>query len=102
MMPNVAGIRSTRRQILIYSALLAPLGVAPYFIGLGGVAYLATSAVLGAVFVWYAWQLYTTAEEEGREADTAARRLFGFSILYLFALFLVLLAEQTVRFAMAA
>jgi heme o synthase len=99
MMPNVAGPQSTKRQILLYSIALAPLGVAPYFIGLGGLAYLATSTVCGAVFVWYAWKLFQIADD-GRESDAAARSLFGFSILYLFALFLVLLAEQVVRIVM--
>ncbi len=99
MMPNVSGPQTTKRQILIYSVILAPLGVAPYFIGLGGLTYLATSAFGGVVFVWYAWKLFQI-REDGREADAAARRLFGFSILYLFALFLVLLAEHTMRIAM--
>lgn len=96
MMPNVAGPASTKKQILLYSLALAPLGIAPYFVGLGGLAYLATSTVCGGIFVWYAWQLFQIASDD-RESDAAARRLFGFSILYLFALFLVLLAEHTVR-----
>jgi heme o synthase len=50
------------------------------------------------VFVWYAYKVFQI--REGREADTAARTLFGFSILYLFALFLVLLAEHTIRIVM--
>ena len=41
MLPVVAGLAETRRQILIYSVLLVPLAIAPYFIGLGGVTYLA-------------------------------------------------------------
>jgi heme o synthase len=99
MMPNIAGAASTKKQILLYSIALAPLGVAPYFIGLGGLTYLITSTLGGAVFVWYAWKL-NAIREDGRESDAAARALFGFSILYLFALFLVLLAELTVRIVM--
>ncbi len=95
MLPVVAGGDATRRQILAYSILLAPIGVAPYFVGLGGLAYLAVSATLGAAFVWYAVQVFKV--REGREADATARKLFAFSILYLFALFVVLLAEHTLR-----
>ena len=95
MLPVVAGGEVTRRHILAYSILLAPLGIAPYFTGLGGLAYLTISAALGAAFVWYAVQVVQV--RDGREADAAARKLFGFSILYLFALFLVLLAEHTLR-----
>jgi heme o synthase len=94
MLPVVSGPAETRRQILLYSLLLTPLAVTPYFIGLGGITYLVTSIALGIVFVALAvrvWQI-----TEGREADAAARRLFSFSILYLFMLFAVLLGEHVV------
>ena len=85
MLPVVAGADETRRQILLYSLVLTPLAVAPYFIGLGGVVYLATSVVLGLVFLHLALKVWRI--REGREADHAAKQLFGFSILYLFLLF---------------
>jgi protoheme IX farnesyltransferase len=94
MLPCVSGLQETRRQILVYSVLLAPLAVVPYFIGLGGIAYLVSSVVLGATFLGLAVRVYFTTE--GREADTAARQLFWFSILYLYALFAVLLVEATI------
>jgi heme o synthase len=94
MLPVIAGLAETRRQILIYSVLLVPIGMAPWFIGLGGYAYLATSVVLGATFLWYAVDVYRI-REEGSSADSRAKRMFLFSIFYLFALFAVLLAEQT-------
>ena len=94
MLPVVAGLAETRRQILIYSVLLVPLGIAPYFIGLGGVAYLTFSVVLGAIFLGLAVQVYRTTE--GREADKVAKQLFWFSILYLYMLFAVLLVESAV------
>ena len=92
MLPVVAGPRETRRQILIYSLLLTPLAVTPAFIGLGGAVYAVTSVVLGVIFVGLAVKVWRITE--GREADQAARQLFGFSILYLFLLFAVLLAEH--------
>ena len=91
MLPVVAGLAETRRQILIYSILLVPLAILPYVIGLGGLTYLAFSVVLGAGFLWLAIKVYTTTE--GREADAAAKQLFWFSILYLCLLFAVLLVE---------
>ncbi|MCL4767969.1 MAG: heme o synthase [Hyphomicrobiaceae bacterium] len=96
MLPVVAGARETRRQILLYSALLAPVAVAPAFIGLGGMAYLVAAIGLGAALLALAVRLYRV-REEGREADHAAKKLFAFSILYLFLLFAVLLAEQLAR-----
>ena len=95
MLPVVAGLDETRRQILLYSIALAPLGVLPVATGLGGVAYAIGSTGLGAVFVKLAWDVYRN--RDGRDADATAKRLFRFSILYLAALFLILLGEHTVR-----
>jgi protoheme IX farnesyltransferase len=99
MLPVVAGPQETRRQILIYSILLVPLAVVPYFVGLAGLTYLALSVVLGAVFLALAIRVYFTTE--GREADTAARRLFLFSILYLYGLFATLFVEALLHRLMA-
>ena len=92
MLPVVAGPDETRKQIVIYSALLVPLAVWPAFIDLGGPLYALTSIGLGGVFMALAINVYHT--REGREGDRAAKQLFGFSILYLFLLFAVLLLEQ--------
>lgn len=95
MMPVVAGLDETRRQIVIYSALLAPLACTPALTGLGGVAYGVASIVLGALFLGAALAVWR--HRDGPKADRSAKRLFGFSILYLFALFAVLLVEHVVR-----
>jgi protoheme IX farnesyltransferase len=92
MLPVVAGPDATRRQILIYSLLLVPLAIAPALSGLGGLAYLVTSVGLGAAFLVLAFKVYRV--REGTAADRAARGLFTFSILYLFVLFAVILAEH--------
>jgi protoheme IX farnesyltransferase len=94
MLPVTHGADETRRQILLYSLVLTPLAVVPYFIGLGGVVYLATSVLLGLVFLWLALKVWRT--REGREADYAAKQLFAFSILYLFLLFGVIFGEHLV------
>jgi len=94
MLPVVAGAQETRKQIVIYSALLVPLALVPAFIGLGGPLYAVASIVLGGIFLACALAVYNA--REGREADRAARQLFGFSILYLFGLFAVLLIERGV------
>ncbi|KAB2850708.1 MAG: protoheme IX farnesyltransferase [Hyphomicrobiaceae bacterium] len=99
MLPVVAGLDETRRQIFIYSLLLVPLAATPYFIGLGGLAYLAAAALMGGMFLCLAWKVFTTRESPA--ADKAAKRLFGFSILYLFSLFAILLVETVVARALA-
>jgi protoheme IX farnesyltransferase len=93
MMPNVAGDASTRRQILLYALLLAPIGALPWLLGHAGLAYGAASTVLGGEFVRRALVLWRRGEAD---ANRAAKRLFGFSIVYLFALFAALLAEALV------
>ena len=90
MMPVVKGEASTRKQIFAYALILAAAGLAPFFIGMAGFLYLAVSVVLGAGFVWFSWAVLKAAEGE----YGAAKKLFGFSILYLFGLFATLLIEQ--------
>jgi len=90
MLPVVSGEAETRRQILIYAVLLLPLGVAPYLIGMASVAYGVLAAIAGGYFLYLSVQLFRTAEH------AVARRLFGFSILYLFILFLALVADHAI------
>ncbi len=92
MMPVAKGEASTRRQILTYSLLLAPLAVAPAFTGLGGWTYLAVSAIGGGFFVWLAVRLAVADMDVAKRG----RQLFGFSIFYLFALFAALLGEHVI------
>jgi protoheme IX farnesyltransferase len=91
MLPVVAGAAETRRQILLYSMSLVPIGAAPWLMGYADAIYGATALTAGGMMVTLAWQLW--AEGEGARAAQIAKRLFGFSILYLFVLFAVLLIE---------
>ncbi|NBR01717.1 MAG: protoheme IX farnesyltransferase [Alphaproteobacteria bacterium] len=88
MMPVVAGETETRRQILIYAVLLAPLALAPAVIGMTSMAYGVVVAALGLNFIRLSWVLYRQPD------DAAAKRLFAFSILYLFLLFLGLVIDR--------
>ncbi len=97
MMPNVKGAGRTRLEILIYSIVLALVGVLPFVCGLASPLYGALSVVLGAVFIGLALNVYRVRSGEG--ADTCAMRLFGFSILYLFLLFAELLGERLLALA---
>jgi heme o synthase len=90
MLPVVAGDASARQQILRYTLILAPLGVAPWAFGYAGALYGLTAAVAGAIMVTLAWQVFC----ERRPAERASRQLFAFSILYLFLLFALLLIER--------
>jgi protoheme IX farnesyltransferase len=98
MMPNVAGELSTRRQIFVYSLLLAPAGLLPWAFSFATGFHGAVSAGLGAGFIWHAWKLLA-----GRGDDKSpAKALFAYSILYLFAIFAALLVDIIVARAVAA
>jgi protoheme IX farnesyltransferase len=93
MLPVVAGVRETRRQILAYSLVLAPIGASPWFLGYAGPAYGVVAVAAGALMVGLAWRLLRVTA--ACAAVAAAMRLFAFSILYLFVLFAALLIEQS-------
>ena len=88
MMPVVAGPEATKRQMLLYTLVLLPVAAAPYVVGIGGLAYLAGSSVLGALFVLCAVRVLRSTD------DRPAKQMFGFSILYLFLLFALLVGEH--------
>jgi protoheme IX farnesyltransferase len=92
MLPVVAGPDETRKQILIYSLILAPVGLTPTMMGFAGWIYGVVALVCGALFLQLAWRVYR--DREGAAAATAAKRLFAFSLLYVFALFAALLADN--------
>jgi heme o synthase len=92
MLPVVAGAAETRRQILIYSLVLAPIGAAPWLAGAAGLIYGATALVAGGMMARLAHQLYRLGDAAA--GDRAAKKLFGFSIVYLFLLFAVLLIDD--------
>jgi protoheme IX farnesyltransferase len=87
MLPVVAGRAETKRQILLYSVLLAPISLIPCALGFAGAIYGAAAAMLGAIMIFLAWQVRRSDDKERRPA----RRLFVFSMLYLVLLFGVLL-----------
>ncbi len=89
MLPVVAGDQETRRQILLYTLILAPLGAAPWFLGYAGPTYGVVAVATGVAMI--ALALRVKAERHGH---VASKQLFGFSILYLFLLFAMLLVDR--------
>jgi protoheme IX farnesyltransferase len=89
MLPVVAGEEETRRQIVIYTLILAPLGATPWLLGYAGPSYGLAALALGAFMI--ALALRVRAERHGH---TASKQMFGFSILYLFVLYAMLLLDH--------
>jgi heme o synthase len=94
MMPNVAGVASTKRQIFAYAVVVAITAVSPTLLGYASPGYGVAAANLGAAFVWYAWKVLVMPESDRSMA--AAKALFGYSLLYLFAIFAAYLGDAVV------
>ena len=111
MMPNVKGPKSTRNQIMTYSVLLAAIAIAPIFTGLAGNLYAAFAVLLNIGFLALAFKVWKSRAGEKADSadeaslydvtagDRAARNLFAYSIIYLFATFGVLAAEALLHAA---
>jgi protoheme IX farnesyltransferase len=93
MLPVISGKPETRRQIVIYTVLVVACGFAPVVLGFAGPLYLSVNAGIG---LWFLVQSLRVAVERDTQREPQARKLFGVSILYLFALFAALLVEAGV------
>ena len=93
MLPVVAGKRETKRQIFIYTLLLLPLAVAPALLGVAGWLYGVFSLILGLLFIAAAVSVWVD------ETERASRRMFTFSIIYLFLLFTLMIVDGSTVFS---
>ena len=88
MLPVTHGKEYTRLQVLLYTLILFAVSMLPYVVQMAGIAYLAAAAVLGGIFVVYAWRIYRAY------SDALAQKTFRYSILYLAFLFAALLVDH--------
>jgi protoheme IX farnesyltransferase len=93
MLPVVAGRRATKIQMLVYTLLLLPLAPAPYLLGTAGPTYGVVASLTGILFVIAAVRVLG----DDSPGQAAAKRMFGFSILYLFLIFTMLIADGAAR-----
>jgi protoheme IX farnesyltransferase len=93
MLPVVAGVRSTRRQIFIYSVPMALAAIAPWPLGLAGPLYGLAAVGLGLGFMLLAARVLANQATEPAEMGPE-KKLFGYSVFYLFAVFAVLVADR--------
>ncbi|MEM5493762.1 heme o synthase [Hoeflea sp. AS16] len=91
MLPNVAGERATKNQIVLYAVLTAISGVVPTIMGFAGLAYGVVAAILGAAFIWYSVQVWRMPD--GDQKMVPAKKMFAYSLLYLFVIFTALLVD---------
>ena len=99
MLPVVAGAKETRKQIAIYSLLLVPLSLAPWYLGFSGAVYGMSATVLGLGFLACVWRVLTDKQDATGGSltnDAPARAAFKYSILYLFVLFAALAVDRLI------
>ena len=87
MLPCVAGERATKMQMLLYTLILLPVTLAPYVLNLAGLTYGLTALALSGFFIFTAWRTWIDPTHK------SAKLMFGYSVFYLFALFLGLMID---------
>ncbi|NOZ66167.1 MAG: protoheme IX farnesyltransferase [Alphaproteobacteria bacterium] len=90
MLPVVSGEGETRKQILIYTFLMAAVSLLPWSMGFAGPIYGIVAAVMGAAFIWLSLALFV------KKDNAAAKKVFFFSLFYLFILFAVMGGEAMI------
>ena len=88
MLPVVAGVRETKKSILLYTVLMLALTMMFFTTGAVGLVYVSASTALGIVFIYYAWRLWRRPNIEG------AKPLYLYSLLYLALLFLAIVIDS--------
>ena len=92
MLPVVSGIKITKINIFIYSIILFLISLSPYFFGFNGPIYLFVSAILGIYYVYLCYKLLVTTNED----KVIAKKIFVYSILYLFLIFIIILIDSII------
>jgi|TARA_A100001011_G_scaffold396867_1_gene496155 protoheme IX farnesyltransferase len=92
MLPVTSGIPTTKKNILLYSILLFPFALAPFYLGFSGLIYLFFSFPLSAYYIFICFKLYK--EKNNKLEKVIAKQIFAFSILYLFAIFILILVDK--------
>jgi protoheme IX farnesyltransferase len=92
MLPITHGLKFTQFHVWLYTIALVATSMLPYAVEMSGIIYLASASVLGAIFLWYAWQIYR------HYSDAVARKTFAYSIVYLSLLFAALLVDHYLKF----
>ena len=87
MMPVIKGVLYTKKQIMLYSILMFFISLWPYFLNISSHLYLITAIISGLIFLYYAVNLFADTEQ-----NHVAKKLFWYSIFYLFIIFFSLIA----------
>jgi len=92
MLPVVSGVKSTKINIFIYSLILVMISIIPYFFGYFGLTYLISSVCLGSYYIYLCYDLLLNSDRD----KILAKKIFFYSILYLFLIFVIILIDSII------
>ena len=95
MLPIISGTKTTKVNILFYALMMLPAIIAPYFLNFASVFYLTTSSMMSAYYVYLCFRLYRS--KIASISNKIARKIFIYSIFYLFFIFLILLIDNFLK-----
>jgi len=94
MLPITSGIKTTKLNIFIYALILFPTALSPYLFNFSGLFYLICSTILSSYYLFISYQLLK--ETKLSIEKKLATKLFGYSILYLFMIFVFILLDKII------
>ena len=95
MLPIIAGTQKTKLNIFLYALVMTPVATAPYFFNFASLIYLTISFTMTTYYVFLCYKLLK--ENNSKASNLIARKIFVYSIFYLFVIFLVLLIDNLIK-----
>ncbi len=95
MLPIISGTKTTKINILVYALIMSPAVIAPYFLNFASIFYLIISLTMTTYYIYLCFKLYSS--KITKVSNKIARKIFIYSIFYLFLIFLILLIDNILK-----
>jgi protoheme IX farnesyltransferase len=96
MLPVVSGVDFTKKNIFAYALILFPITILPFYFNFAGLVYLVPTIILGTFYIFLTFKLLKANNK--KDMGRISKKIFAFSILYLFLIFTLLLIESFIKF----
>jgi len=96
MLPVVSGVDFTKKNIFVYALILFPITILPFYFNFAGLVYLVPTIILGTFYIFLIFKLLKANNK--KDIGKFSKKIFAFSILYLFLIFTLLLIESFIKF----
>ena len=95
MLPIISGTKTTKLNILVYALIMSPAVLAPYFFNFASTIYLIITSIMTTYYIYLCFKLYSS--KIAKASNKIARKIFIYSIFYLFFIFLILLIDNILK-----